>query len=225
MSSASTIGVLDLQGGVLEHFDHFARLDVPTRRVKHPEDIAGLAGLVIPGGESTCLRRLLTLFGFEQALRDAHRMGMKFWGTCAGAILLAAEIVGEDAYLAMIDMAVERNAFGSQLASFRCSATVPKVADEPLDLTFIRAPKIVRTGAGVEILLRQDDYIAAAESEQVLVTAFHPELSPTLAFHRYFARKCGLDLPPRAHADSDAPSGWSRVSWMRHARVTRGGHV
>lgn len=220
MSESRPIGVLDLQGGVLEHFDHFARLDVPVRRVKHGEDIAGLAGLVIPGGESTCLRRLLTLFGFEPALRDAHREGLPFWGTCAGAILLATEIVGEEPYLRMIDMAVQRNAFGSQLASFRCAAAVPKLADEPLELTFIRAPKILRTGADVEVLLRQDDFIAAAESARVLATVFHPELSPTLAFHRHFARKCGIDLPPRGSAESDAPSGWSRVSWMRHARVT-----
>ncbi|MFW5802848.1 MAG: pyridoxal 5'-phosphate synthase glutaminase subunit PdxT [Verrucomicrobiota bacterium] len=220
MTSSPTIGVLDLQGGVAEHFDHFARLEVTTRRVKHPEQIAGLGGLVIPGGESTCLRRLLTLFGFEDALRRAKADGMKFWGTCAGAILLADDIVGEEPYLGMIDISVQRNAFGSQLASFRCSATVPAIADDPLDLTFIRAPKIVRAGPDVEILLRQDDYIAAAESEQVLVTAFHPELSPTLAFHRHFARKCGIALAPRGHASSDQPSGWSRVSWMRHARAT-----
>lgn len=219
MPASPTIGILDLQGGVAEHFDHFASLEVATRRVKHPEQISGLGGLVIPGGESTCLRRLLTLFGFEDALRQAQAEGMKFWGTCAGAILLAAEIVGEAPYLNMIDISVQRNAFGSQLASFRCSATVPRIAEGSLELTFIRAPKIVRAGPDVEILLRQDDYIAAAESEQVLVTAFHPELSPTLAFHRHFARKCGVELAARGNADSDRPSGWSRISWMRHARA------
>lgn len=219
-AKAAAIGVLDLQGGVLEHIDHFARLDIPACRVKHPEQLANLAGLVMPGGESTCLRRLLTLFGFEPELRTAFDRGLKLWGTCAGAILVAGEIVGETPYLGLIDAAIQRNAFGTQLASFHCAATVPKVAEVPLEITFIRAPKIVRVGSDVDVLLQQDDYIAAAESANVLITAFHPELSPTLAFHRYFARKCGLDLPPRGDADADTPSGWSRVSWMRHARVT-----
>ena len=117
--------------------------------------------------------------------------------------------------MGLIDIEVERNGFGSQLDSFCCEALIPKVSPEPLPLTFIRAPKILRAGAGVEVLLQIDDFIAAAESPDILVTAFHPELTGSLAFHRYFARKCGLH--PLAEETLD-PS-WDRTSWMRLARI------
>ncbi|MFO1372047.1 MAG: pyridoxal 5'-phosphate synthase glutaminase subunit PdxT [Candidatus Competibacteraceae bacterium] len=207
------IGVLDLQGGVQEHLDHLQRIDIAARPVKRATELAGLAGLIIPGGESTCLSRLLSLFGLDDAIRQAYGNGLKLWGTCAGAILLSQENVGEAPFFSLIDITINRNAFGSQLDSFNCEALVPAVAREPIPLTFIRAPKIVRAGAGVRVLLQLDNYIAAAEDDQILVTVFHPELTPSLAFHRYFARKCGLLSagPDDAALDPD----WTPQSWIR----------
>ena len=212
-AAAGGIGVLDLQGGVQEHLDHLRRIGVAGRPVKHAAELAGLAGLIIPGGESTCLSRLLTIFGLREAIEQAYCNGLKLWGTCAGAILLARENIGETPYFGLIDIAVNRNAFGSQLDSFNREARAPRVAPDPIPLTFIRAPKIVRIGAGVQALLKLDDYIAAAEDEQILVTVFHPELTPSLAFHRYFARKCSLDVTEADDAGLDPD--WTPQSWTR----------
>ncbi|HID28509.1 MAG TPA: pyridoxal 5'-phosphate synthase glutaminase subunit PdxT [Desulfobacterales bacterium] len=211
------VGVLDLQGGVQEHLDHLRRIGVPGRSVRHADDFSGLAGLILPGGETTCLARLLRIFDLEDVILQKYREGLKLWGTCAGAILLARENVGDSPYLGLIDIGIKRNAFGSQMDSFTCKALVPRVAPDPIPLTFIRAPKIIRAGSGVDVLLRMDDYIAAAESENVLVTVFHPELTPSLAFHRYFARKCGLSCQDRAKSAVTDPS-WTRKGWMRVAR-------
>ena len=210
---AGAIGVLDLQGGVQEHLDHLRRIGAAGRPVKRATELDGLAGLIIPGGESTCLSRLLNIFGLDDAIRQAYSNGLKLWGTCAGAILLARENIGETPFFGLIDIAVSRNAFGSQLDSFNGQAVAPTVAPEPIPLTFIRAPKIVRTGPGVRVLLSMDDYIAAAEDDQILVTVFHPELTPSLAFHRYFARKCGLR--PTGDDETDLDLGWTPQSWVR----------
>lgn len=210
------IGVLDLQGGVQEHLDHLQRIGVPGRSVRHAGDFAGLAGLILPGGETTCLARLLRIFDLEDVILREYRKGLTLWGTCAGAILLAKGNVGESPYLGLIDIDIKRNAFGSQIDSFTCKALVPRVAPDPIPLTFIRAPKIMRAASGVDVLLRVDDYIAAAESENVLVTVFHPELTPSLAFHRYFARKCGLSCEDPAKSPVTDPS-WTRKGWMRFA--------
>lgn len=215
--ASSAIGVLDLQGGVQEHLEHLARIAVPARPVKAAADFAALAGLIIPGGESTCLRRLLDIFELKHIIAREYARGLKLWGTCAGAILLAQENVGESPYLGLIDITVQRNAFGGQLDSFQCEASIPRVASFPLPLTFIRAPKIIRTGADVDVLLRLDDHVAAAESENVLVTTFHPELTPGVALHRYFANKCGLVSAMGDDAEVTAES-WSAHSWMRFAR-------
>jgi 5'-phosphate synthase pdxT subunit len=209
-----TIGVLDLQGGVLEHLEHLERIGISGRPVKTPDDILNLNGLIIPGGESTCLSRLMSIFGIDDAIKTAFTRGMKIWGTCAGAILLADAVIGESSCLRLIDMDIERNSFGSQLDSFTTTAVIPKFAPDPLPLTFIRAPKIRRTGSEVAALLHIDDYIAAAESDQVLVTVFHPELTACVAFHRYFARKCGL-FPLDERQIPDVDPTWHRNSWMR----------
>ncbi len=219
-SGGDTIGVLDLQGGVFEHFDHLRRLGIDARPVKEAGDFEGLAGLILPGGESTCLARLLRIFGLDAVIVRKFREGMKLWGTCAGAILLAGTLTGEKAHLGLIDIEVQRNGFGSQLDSFTCNAAIPQIAGEPLPLTFIRAPKILRVGKGVEVLLRIGDFIAAAESPGVLVTVFHPELTGCLAFHRYFACKCGLN--PSQESGNLDPS-WNMTSWTRLARINRGG--
>lgn len=211
--TGGALGVLDLQGGVQEHLDHLRRIGITAHPVKRAAELDGLAGLIIPGGESTCLSRLLRIFGLDEAIKHAYRGGLKLWGTCAGAILLARESVGESPFFGLIDIEVNRNAFGSQLDSFNCEVLVPAVAKEPIPLTFIRAPKIVRVGDGVRVLLQLEDYIAAAEDTQILVTVFHPELTPSLAFHRYFARKCGLS--PTGADDAGLEADWTPQSWMR----------
>jgi len=213
----SVIGVLDLQGGVHEHLDHLERLGVSSRRVKQASDFADLAGLIIPGGESSCISRLLNIFEIKDVLLQAHRNGMKIWGTCAGAILLARKVVGENPCLGLIDIIIERNGFGSQLDSFVSEALIPAVADEPIPLTFIRAPKITSVGKEINVLLKIDDYIAAAESEDILVTVFHPELTGCLALHRYFAIKCGLKLAANSHDYIDPL--WKSSSWTKQAGI------
>lgn len=215
-SGAGKIGVLNLQGDVFEHLEHLERIGIESVPVKRQEDFDRLAGLIIPGGESSCLARLMRIFGIDEMIHSRHREGMKLWGTCAGAILLATNVRGEAPHLALIDMEIERNSFGSQLDSFVGEASVPKVSQQPIPLTFIRAPKILSVGPGVEILLQMDNFFAAVESPDVLATVFHPELTPSLAFHRYFARKCGLQPLPD---ESRASSAWNRNSWMRLARI------
>lgn len=212
------IGVLDLQGDVVEHIDHLTRLGIPAIRVKDTSDFASLAGLIIPGGESTCLYRLLKIFGIREIILREFQRGMKIWGTCAGAILVAATVTDDSPSLGLIDIEVRKNAFGSQMDSFTAEVAVPRVAAGLIPLTFIRAPKITRVGDNVEVLLRQDEYIAAAENPGVLVTIFHPELTPSLAFHRYFALKCGLE-PSMDTESSLIDSTWNSRSWTRYTRL------
>lgn len=213
----SFIGVLDLQGGVHEHLEHLERLGIAYKRVKQATDFDDLAGLIIPGGESSCLSRLLNIFEIKEVILQVHSRGMKIWGTCAGAILLANKVVGETPCLGLINMTIERNSFGSQLDSFVTKALIPAVAAQPLPLTFIRAPKIIDASADVKILLKIDDYIAAAETESILVTVFHPELTGCLALHRYFAIKCGLQTAT-ANQDYIDPL-WKSSSWTKHAGI------
>jgi pyridoxal 5'-phosphate synthase pdxT subunit len=216
-SKPSLIGVLDLQGGVHEHLEHLESLDIAYKKVKQPSDFADLAGLILPGGESSCLSRLLNIFEIKDVLLQAYHKGMKIWGTCAGAILLAKKVVGETPCLGLIDVEIERNSFGSQLDSFVSEATIPEVSRKPMPLTFIRAPKILNAGADVRVLLKIADYIAAAENENILVTVFHPELTSNLAFHRYFALKCGLH--PAMDIADDIDPQWNNSSWTKYAGI------
>ncbi|HNZ65024.1 MAG TPA: pyridoxal 5'-phosphate synthase glutaminase subunit PdxT [Smithella sp.] len=213
----SVIGVLDLQGGVHEHLEHLERLGVACKRVKQTEDFNDLAGLIIPGGESSCLSRLLTIFDMKDVLLAANSRGMKIWGTCAGAILLAKNVVGENSCLNLINITIERNSFGSQLDSFAGEALIPAVSPDPVPLTFIRAPKILEAESDVQVLLRMDDYIAAAENESILVTVFHPELTGCLALHHYFAVKCGLKTTLKNNEYADPL--WSISSWTKHSGI------
>jgi len=216
-NARKVLGVLDLQGGVHEHLEHLDRLGIPYRRVKDASDFEDLAGLIIPGGESTCLSRLLHIFGLKDVLLRHHARGMKIWGTCAGAILLAKKVVGETPCFGLIDIDIERNSFGSQLDSFVAEATIPAVAATPIPLTFIRAPKILRAGKDVNVLLQIDDYIAAAENSSILVTVFHPELTASLSFHEYFALKCGL--APAGKTRTAGDPDWGNLNWMKLARI------
>ncbi len=209
------IGVLDLQGGVHEHVNHLKAIGIDAVRVKKNEQFDDLAGLILPGGESTCLSRLLDIFEIKPKILEAFSQGMKIWGTCAGAILISNHIEGEKPHLALMDIDIARNAFGFQIDSFNDTFSIPKITDQPIPLTFIRAPKIMRAGKNVEVLLQIGDYIAAAESEQCLATVFHPELTPRLDFHRYFAQKCGVAFTAESNHQQD------RTSWMQFARITK----
>jgi 5'-phosphate synthase pdxT subunit len=172
------IGVLALQGNFAEHRAVLERLGATVVEVRLPRDLDGLDGLVIPGGESTTIGKLLVDYGLVEPLRERIRGGLPVLGTCAGAILLARELGG-------IDMQVQRNAFGRQLQSFETDLVVSGLGDKPIRAIFIRAPAIESVGLGAEVLARLDDgTIVAARQGNVITTAFHPELTDDDRFHR-----------------------------------------
>ncbi len=189
------IGVLALQGDFIEHEAVLRRLGVETRQVRLPEQLEGLDGLIIPGGESTTIGKLAVAYGLIEPLR---RFGQSraIWGTCAGAIFLSRDAKREQPLLALMDITVERNAFGRQVNSFVTELAVPALGDEPerpFRAVFIRAPLIERVGPGVEVLAqlpsdsrRPTPAIVAARQGHWLATAFHPELTDDPRFHRYF---------------------------------------
>ena len=143
--------------------------------------------LIIPGGESTAIGKLLKEYDLIAPLQERIKGGMPVWGTCAGMILLANRIVNQDTtYLNVLDVAVRRNAYGSQLDSFQAQAVVEKVSPEPFPLVFIRAPYIEQVGPEVEVLLCLHGHIVAVQQQHILATAFHPELTGDLRFHRFF---------------------------------------
>lgn len=182
------IGVLALQGAFLEHVQMLTRLGAAVREVRLPADLAQVDALVIPGGESTTIGKLMARFGLDDAIRARARDGMPIWGTCAGMILLARDIGGlQQPLLGLMDIAVERNAFGRQVDSFEAALDVPALAPSPFPAVFIRAPLIRTTGGGVEVLARLDDgRVVAAREGNLLATSFHPELTRDDRFHRYF---------------------------------------
>jgi 5'-phosphate synthase pdxT subunit len=180
------IGVLALQGGFAEHICHLQALHVDTFEIRKHSDLERPAdGLVIPGGESTVVGKLLKDLAIYDDLKKKIDDGLPVFGTCAGMILLAREIAGtKTAYFGAIDIAVKRNAYGRQLGSFFTEADMKGVGTVPM--TFIRAPYIESTGTGVEILSVVDGHIVAAREKNVLVTSFHPELTSDNRVHRYF---------------------------------------
>lgn len=182
------IGILALQGSVQEHRKALESVgSVEVLEVKTPSALALADGLILPGGESTTIAKLLCGFGLSDPLRERILKGMPVWGTCAGMILLAKEIVGEPAHLNVMDVTVRRNAYGRQIDSFSCVQSISAFSREPIPLVFIRAPWIERAGEGVEVLCRVGGKIVAARQENMLATSFHPELTDNLCVHRYFA--------------------------------------
>lgn len=184
------IGVLALQGAFWEHEAMLRRLGVQTRQVRLPQDLEGLDGLIIPGGESTSIGYLAERRGLLEPLREFALSGRPVWGTCAGMILLAREIVdgipGQPA-LGLMDITVRRNAFGRQVNSFETDLEVPALGEVPFPAVFIRAPVIERVGLEVEVLARLEDGAPVAVRQgNLLATAFHPELTSDTRFHRYF---------------------------------------
>jgi 5'-phosphate synthase pdxT subunit len=180
------IGVLALQGAFAEHITILRAIGAEAVEVRLPEQLAALDGLILPGGESTTMRRLIDRWGMRQPILDLAASGAPIFGTCAGMIVLAAEIAGgEDPVLSLLDVTVERNAFGRQLDSFEMELQVPLLGDRPVHAVFIRAPVIERIGPGVDVLARLDDgRIVAVRERNVIATSFHPELAGETRFHR-----------------------------------------
>jgi len=197
------VGVLALQGAFREHRAALARAGAETREVRRPAHLSGLDGLVIPGGESSTIVKLMRAYDLDAAIRAFAADGGAVWGTCAGAIVVAAGIDGhpEQPRLGLIDLAVERNAYGRQVASFEADLDVDGWS-EPFRAVFIRAPRITGVGPAVRVLARHDGVPVAARAGAVTVTVFHPELSGDDRWHADFVARCGsterTEQPPRA---------------------------
>ena len=182
------IGVLAIQGAFAEHITILHRLDVDTVPVRLPHELAGLDGLVIPGGESTSISKLMLDYDLMNEVRNLAENGFPILGTCAGMILLAKKVSDLDVEpLGVMDLAVRRNAFGRQKDSFETEISIPVLGKKPFPGVFIRAPLIEQLNSRVEIIARLDDgTIVAAKQGKLLAAAFHPELTEDLRFHQYF---------------------------------------
>jgi 5'-phosphate synthase pdxT subunit len=188
------IGILALQGAFLEHANVLRKVGAIPVEVRLPQDLVGLDGLIIPGGESTTIGKLAAQFGLIEPLLDFIAEGKAVWGTCAGLIFLAKDIgaTGSGGHvvpqrLELMDIKVDRNAFGRQVDSFEIDLQPSFAAAEPFRAVFIRAPRIESVGQAVEILAQLDNGdIVAARQGNLLVTAFHPELTDDPRFHQYF---------------------------------------
>lgn len=191
------IGILALQGTFVEHVDLLQRLGVEAPPVRLPHELDTLDGLIIPGGESTTMLRLMKSFGLLEPIREMARHGLPIWGTCAGMILLAKNVSNyEMETLGLMDVKVRRNAFGSQIDSFEADLEIPRAGAEPFHAVFIRAPVIEESRAGVEIVARlPDGTIVAAREHLLLACAFHPEFTDDLRFHSYFLDIVNHRLP------------------------------
>ena len=183
------IGVLALQGAFAEHVRTLASIGVEGVEVRLPADLANVSGLILPGGESTTMRRLIDRWDLRQPILDLAQSGAPLFGTCAGMIVLARELTGGEApILPLLDVTVRRNAFGRQLDSFETELPVPVLGDQPVHAVFIRAPIIERTGPEVDVLARLDDgRVVAVRQANVIATSFHPELAGETRFHRLVA--------------------------------------
>ncbi|CAG0931575.1 5'-phosphate synthase pdxT subunit [Thermoflexales bacterium] len=187
------IGVLALQGAFIEHEAVLKRLGVDAVEVRLPADLDGVDGVIIPGGESTTMGKLAVQYQLIEPLRELAHAGKPLWGTCAGLIFMAKDVGRDQPLLGLMDVTVQRNAFGRQVDSFEANLNIQGVdGDRLFHAIFIRAPLIEAVGAGVEVLARveKDDaeVIVAARQGNLLVTSFHPELSNDDRFHRYFLK-------------------------------------
>lgn len=187
------IGVLALQGDFREHLAVLRSLGADARPIRRAEELSELVGLVLPGGESSVMDKLSRAFGLAQPLKDAIRSGLPVYGTCAGLIMLADRVIdaieGQQS-LGGLDIAVRRNAFGSQLDSFETDLDIPSVGVEPMHAVFIRAPVVEQLGDAVTTLATlADGRVVAVEQGNLLGTSFHPEMTGDTRFHQYFLAK------------------------------------
>ena len=184
------IGILALQGAVREHRNMLHRLNVETVDVLNPDDLLGISGLILPGGESTTVGKLLFRYSLLNPIAELGRKGLPIFGTCTGLILLSKHINNSEQYrLGLMNTYVERNAFGRQLASFEMDMHIPVIGDMLFHTVFIRAPYIDRVKDNVKILLAYQEKILFAEQNNLLAAAFHPELTDDTRIHEYFLKK------------------------------------
>ena len=183
------VGVLALQGDFAEHMGALRSLGVAAREVRTAQELSEVGGLIIPGGESTTIVRLMDAYDLREPLIAHAGAGKALWGTCAGLVLLADRLVEDRPQtLGLMHMLVHRNAFGRQVDSFETDLEVEGMTEGPFHAVFIRAPTVCETGPGVQVLSRLGDgAIVAVRQDHLLATAFHPELTQDLRFHRYFA--------------------------------------
>ena len=184
------IGVLALQGGVKEHLNQLNKIDqVKGVPIKKAEELKSCQGLILPGGESSTLKKLINKYHFKKAILNFHDSNKKIWGSCAGLIILAKEIENEESSLGLLDIKVKRNVFGSQLNSFIYKAKIPAISKHKIEQVFIRAPIITETAPDIKILASYKEQTTAVESKNILATSFHPELTDDLSVHKYFVNK------------------------------------
>lgn len=185
------VGVLALQGAFREHIYSLEALDLGAVAVRQPRQLDDVAGLIVPGGESTAIAKLMETYGFYDAIAARHAEGMAVWGTCAGAILVARGVVdgvpGQRS-LELMDVTVRRNAYGRQVDSFEADLDFAHLS-EPFRGVFIRAPWIEDVGPGVEVLAQHEAHIVAARDGRLLATTFHPELTGDPRIHRFFVEE------------------------------------
>jgi len=194
------IGVLAIQGDFIEHITILTKLGVNSQQVRLPEQLEDLDGLIIPGGESTTLSRLMSMYHLREPVAQMAQQHKTVWGTCAGMIMMAHEITEEDPIpLQLMDIGVQRNAFGRQIDSFEQDLEITQFNTPPLHAIFIRAPVIIRVGDGVQVLAElPDGRPVAVQQGNLLATSFHPELTNDTRFHQYF-----LDLAATQAAGPD----------------------
>ena len=183
------IGILGMQGAIAEHQEILLQIPhTKTRIVKTAKDLDCIDGLILPGGESTAIGKLLDYFSLKEILQQKIISGLPVFGTCAGLILLAKNIENQtNTHLETMDITVKRNGYGSQLDSFSTNLLIPTIdKNMPIPLVFIRAPYITKTDKDVQILATLDNKIIAARQKNMLVSSFHPELTNDLRFHQYF---------------------------------------
>ena len=194
------IGVLAIQGDFFEHIAILSKLGVDSQEVRLPAELEGLDGLIIPGGESTTLSRLMSMYNLREPVAQMAQHHKTVWGTCAGMIMMAHEITEEDPIpLQLMDIGVQRNAFGRQVDSFEQDLEITQFNSPPFHAIFIRAPVIIRVGDGVQVLAElPDGRPVAVQRDNLLATSFHPELTNDTRFHQYF-----LDLAAAQAAGPD----------------------
>jgi len=184
---SATIGVLAVQGDVIEHVQALRDLGVEATALKSPEEVESVDGLIIPGGESTTVIRLMERYHLDDAVVAAHKRGVPVWGTCMGMIVLARSVADLDQRsLGLLDVTVRRNAFGRQIASAEVALDIPALGEQPFPAVFIRAPWIEAVGPQVDVLAQHQGYGVFVRSGTVLGTSFHPELTRDRRVHEYF---------------------------------------
>lgn len=181
------IGVLSFQGGVIEHLKQIKELGHEGIEIRKKKDLNNIDAIILPGGESTTIGKLLNLTGLMEPLREKIVSGLPTWGTCAGMILLAKEIEGyKTKHLGLMNIKVRRNAFGTQIDSFKTHTIIDEISEKEVELVFIRAPFITEIGDNVEVLCKLENNIVAVKQDNMIATSFHPELTDDLTFLKYF---------------------------------------